>query len=104
MANESRREELIKKLQSEVDQADWEMLKPHFKRGALFKVSPEVNLFEIAAFLGLDDVPSIKKHLDNGTLVKADESDEQIYGSDKNKFFANFVVVQPYVLFQPYKQ
>ena len=104
MSDGSQREDLVKKFQSEVDQADWEMLTPHYSRGALFKVDPKVNLFDVAASLGLDDVESVKKYLDEGTLSKAVEADELMYGADKNKFFANFVVVQPYVLFQPYDE
>jgi len=44
----------------------------------------------------------VKSLLDSGKLEKSSPEDEERFGKDKNRFFANFVVVQPYVLFQPY--
>lgn len=102
MQNGDSHDDLIKKFKSEVDQADWEMLRPHYERGALFKVDPSVDLFVVAAAMGLDDVEVVKDYLDQGKIKKADEADEVNFSADKNKFFANFVVVQPYVLFQVY--
>lgn len=98
------KDELIKKFQSEVDQADWEMLTPHFERQALFKVSDGLDLFEVAADLALDNVEEIQKILTSGLLKRASEEDKNKYGLDKNKFFANFLVIQPYVIFQEYKE
>lgn len=102
MADYNQRQDLINKFKSEVDQADWEMLRPHYERGALFRVSENVDIFEVAASLALDDVHAVKGYLELNQIRKADESDYRQYIKDKNKFFANFIVVQPYVLFQPY--
>ena len=99
----SSREELLNKFKGEVDQADWEMLEPHYGRGALFYVSCDLNIFEVATDLALDNVSAVKEYLDSGQFVKASEQHFELYGTEKNKFFANFVVVQPYVLFQPFK-
>ena len=98
----SQRLELIKKFQSEVDQADWEMLEPHFKRNVLFKVDRKLDIFEVAADLALDNVSEVKNYLDRDLLMKVSDEDKIHYESDKNKFFANFVVVQPFVIFQEY--
>ena len=99
----SSREELLNKFKGEVDQADWEMLQPHYSRGALFYVSRDLNIFEVAADLALDNVSAVKDYLDSGQFKKATEEHLEAYSIDKNKFFANFVVIQPYVLFQPYE-
>ena len=98
----SSREELLNKFKSEVDQADWEMLQPHFDRGALFWVGKDLDLFEVAADLALDNVSKVKEYLDEGALCQANEEHQKKFSTQKNKFFANFVVIQPYVLFQPY--
>jgi len=102
MADFSQRMELVNKFKGEVDQADWEMLAPHHERGALFIVSKDADLFEVATSLALDEVQAVKSYLDLEHLRKSNDADLKLYGRDKNKFFANFVVVQPYVLFQPY--
>lgn len=98
----SSREELLNKFKSEVDQADWEMLQPHFDRGALFWVGKELDIFEVAADLALDNISMVKEYLDDGVLCQANDEHQKQFSEDKNKFFANFLVIQPYVLFQPY--
>ena len=96
------KEELIKKFKSEVDQADWEMLSPHFQRGALFKIDSKADMFRIAADLALDNVSEVRNYISENILIKASDKDLELFGKDKNVFFANFLVVQPYVLFQVY--
>ena len=82
----SSREELLNKFKGEVDR-DWEML-PHYSRGVLFYVSRDLNIFEVAADLALDNVSAVKEYLDSGQFKKPRRF--RVYSIDKNKFFANF--------------
>jgi hypothetical protein len=102
MSAPSQRDELIKKFKGEVDQADWEMLEPHHEREVLYNVDTSLSIFNVAADLALDDVSAVKAYLDKGLLCKTSSKDRDKFSADKNKFFANFIVVQPYVLFQTY--
>ena len=94
--------ELKKKFQGEIDQADWEMLAPHHERQTLFKVSRDLDIFDVAIDLAIDNVEEVKKYLESNQLTRLEDDEVLEYSKDKNKFFANFLVIQPYVIFQEY--
>ena len=94
--------ELKKKFQSEIDQADWEMLAPHHERQTLFRVSRDLDIFDVAIDFAIDNIDQVKKYLETNKLCRLEESEALKYAKDKNKFFANFLVIQPYVIFQEY--
>ena len=87
---------LKEKLKSEAEQADWDALKPHHDRGALFVVSDKLDLFVVGEAIANDDVTQVKIWLDNKDLFRLDNTDK----FDKEKFnkIGTFVIVQPYVL------
>lgn len=94
--------ELKKKFQGEIDQADWEMLAPHHERQTLFKVSRDLDIFDVAIDLAIDNVDEVKKYLESNQLTRLEDDEVLEYAKNKNKFFANFLVIQPYVIFQEY--
>ena len=94
--------ELRKKFQGEIDQADWEMLAPHYERETLFKVSRDLDIFDVAIDLAIDNVDQVKKYLESNQLIRPTDDEAREYAKEKNKFFANFLVIQPYVIFQEY--
>ncbi|MCT4642937.1 MAG: DUF2288 domain-containing protein [Bacteriovoracaceae bacterium] len=90
----------IEEFNGEVEQADWSMLKDHHKRGALFEVSLNLNLAEVANAFAKDYSSIVKLWLDDGDLVKVDDDRATKFAQDEFKKIANFLIVQPYVLIQ----
>ena len=58
--SEEQKKKLIEKFKSELEQADWNALKAHHERGALFLIAGDLDLYEVACSIALDDVTSVK--------------------------------------------
>ena len=89
-------EELKEKLAKDVDQASWEMLEDHHKRGAVFLVSG-ADLVEVATAAALDNASQIKILLDEQKLVKVDEPLREKFSAEPKAKNFRFIIVQPYV-------
>ena len=53
--------DLKEKLKNEIQQVEWEQLKPHQEREALVMVSQELALVEVALAFAEDDTKNVKK-------------------------------------------
>ncbi|WP_312375734.1 DUF2288 domain-containing protein [Pseudomonas oryzihabitans] len=51
----------------------WEELQPHFARGVLLEVVPELDLIEAAIAVTQDDAARVGQWLQQGQLAKVDE-------------------------------
>jgi hypothetical protein len=91
-------EKLKEKLKTEVEQADWDMLRVHHDNGAVFIVSGHLTLMDAAGAIALDKSSFVKVWLDNGELARP--SDEQVLQFEVEKFkkICDFIIIQPYVL------
>ena len=91
-------QELKEKLQTEIEEADWDMLKIHHDNGAVFIVHGELSLIDAAVAVAMDKTDFVKIWLDNGELARP--SDKEVTQFEKDKFskMCQFIIVQPYVL------
>lgn len=84
------------KFESEIEECDWDMLRPHHERGAVFIVTENLDLVSVATALAEDNVSQVKIWLDNKDFYKLEETKE--LENEPFKKFAKFLIVQPYVL------
>lgn len=91
-------EELREKLISEIEQADWDMLRTHHKNGAVFTVSGSLSLLDVALAVAQDKTQFVKIWLDSGELARVTE--EQVKSFEQSPFekICDFLIIRPYVL------
>lgn len=90
-------EELKEKLKADVDDASWELLADHHKRGAVFLVK-DADIVEVGVAMATDDSAKVKIWLDNGNFLKVDDEMAKDYAKDAKAKNFEFLIVQPYVL------
>lgn len=89
--------DLKEKLKNEIQQVEWEQLKPHQEREALVMVSQELALVEVALAFAEDDTKNVKKWMAQNLVYKPSPAEMSRHPSQKN---FKFVIVQPFVLVQ----
>lgn len=89
--------DLKDRLEKEIQQVEWEQLKPHHEREALVMVSQELPLIEVALAFAEDNTESVKKWMSQNLVYKPSPSDTARHPSEKT---FKFVIVQPFVLIQ----
>lgn len=94
--------DLKSKLKDDIDEASWEMLRDHHKRGAVFLVEG-IELVDAAAAVARDRVASVKVWLDNGNVKKVEDDLADDYEKSSNEKNFRFIIVQPYVFICPKK-
>lgn len=97
-------EELYKKFLKELDSADWNLLKDHFKREALFIVDQDLDLAQVALAIAEDSVKLVKDWLGSNKIRKVEAEETKLWEASPNQFFCHFLIVQPYVLIKLIKQ
>lgn len=108
--NESSTDRLIADLQSldqdlraqlnlETGRIQWRELAPHFARGVVVRVAPELDLVEVALRFAQDDRPQVERWLASGDLARASDDDARAWSAADTSFWA--VVAAPWVLVQP---
>lgn len=90
--------ELQQRLEAEVMEVEWDALLPHFGRGALVIVAPEVPLVQVAMAVSLDLKDDVAQWMQNGIVSKPSDEAAKSWARD-TRF--RFVIVQPFVLAQP---
>lgn len=88
--------DLKEKLSSEIEQADWDMLKPHHERGALFIVDQKLDLIDVGIAIAEDKTSLVKIWLDNKDLYQLDNADK--FDQEPCQKIGSFIIIQPYVL------
>ncbi|MGM8933782.1 DUF2288 domain-containing protein [Pseudomonas neustonica] len=78
---------------------EWKTLEPHFARGDLLVVAPEVDLVQAAAAMMEDDSEQIKHWMDAGQLQVATDAQAGDWAErESDNLWA--VVIRPWVLVQ----
>lgn len=93
-------QDLIDRLSKEIEVADWSMLEPHYKRDALFMVSGELELVQVASMVAQSRIDMIDFWIKDGLIVRPTEKEQKVYEETKFKKLANFMIVQPFVFAQ----
>ncbi len=86
------------KLEAEIGPADWKVIRPHFLRGAIIIVSPDLDLIDVAVKVAEDDTTCIKVWIEKGKLTKPLPEDAKIWEEEKKELTS--LVVEPFVLLQ----
>ena len=89
---------LKEKLSEEIQNCGWELLVPHYERGALLLVSSELNLADVGVALANDDMESVTTWLTSGDLQKVSPEKKEQWDKKNLSEFAEFLIIQPYVL------
>ena len=90
--------ELEEKLIKEIQSANWNMLEPHFKRDAVFLVSGDLDLVSVGLAIAGDQADLIKGWQEKNQFRRPNESEIELWKKDESKNFAQFLIIQPYVI------
>jgi hypothetical protein len=92
--------ELKESFKTEIEEADWSLLLPHYKRDALILIDPSLELTDVAATIADDQAPVIKAWMESDLLIRPTEEQVETWTEDQFTKLANFLIIQPYVLAQ----
>ncbi len=95
-------EELRAHLHGETSKLPWTELETHFARGALFKVAKGTDILDVAIVMSRDDKESLKKWLDNKTVIGVEVDDAKKWHETSASLWS--VVVAPFILVQEIEQ
>lgn len=98
MTDEHDEAALRAKLNSETGKLFWRELQPHFARGVVIYVAPDLDLIEVALRLSNDDKTAFETWLCAGEVARANDGHAQDWATRDPAFWA--VVVAPWVLVQ----
>lgn len=84
----------------DVNVGSWDMLGPHFARGALFVASSTLELKAVGDAIAKDRASEVARWLENSELRRPTDEEVAIWADKPNEEFANFIIVQPYVIIQ----
>ena len=93
------RELLAAKINSETARLSWAELVPQFAQGALLRVSPGVDLVEVAVAIACDEVSRVRQWQQQGQLAPVSDGEARLWNAASAELWA--VVVKPFVLVQP---
>jgi len=91
--------EILSRLDSEIDSAEWEWIRPHGERGAVVIVDRMLVLAEVGAVIANDDTVTVRGWLASGMISKPSEELMESWDQQPGKRFS-MLVVDPFVLVQ----
>lgn len=91
-------ESLHAKLNAETAKLRWAELEPHFARGAVIVVAPELDLVQVAQCVVADDQEAVTAWLEQGRLRRAEPAHAEDWSARDPQLWA--VVTAPWVLVQ----
>ena len=89
---------LFKKLMTEIDWADWEILHSHFVHNSLFVLEQGEDIYEFAAAVTNNDVALVETKISQGLVGRPDGYDVEKWRKSGQRFLT--LIVSPYVLIQ----
>ena len=92
-------EDICKRLESEMDSARWEWLKPHAERGVVIVVDMMLSMPQVGAAIASDDMEPVKGWLASGMIAKPATEQCQLWNRNSEKLF-HFLIIEPFVLVQ----
>ena len=85
-------------LEAEIGPVDWQVIRPHFLRGAIIIVSKDLDLIDVAVKVAEDDTHAIKDWIEEGKLTKPFPEDAKRWEEEMEELTS--LVVEPFVLVQ----
>lgn len=92
-------EDLRTQLQENLDEAEWEWLKPHVARDVVVVVDPRLDLVDVGVAIATDRVSSVEHWISEQLISKPTSTQLTDWNTDQTKRFTA-LIVQPYVLVQ----
>ncbi|HBB33223.1 MAG TPA: DUF2288 domain-containing protein [Cyanobacteria bacterium UBA8803] len=86
-------------LAENLDEAQWDWLKPHLQRDRLLVVHQELDLLDVGVAIAGDDTLSVQHWITNQQLHKPFPEQLTDWNNDQTKRF-HALIVQPYILVQ----
>ena len=90
---------LEEKLKSELETAEWEILKPHFERESLIIVSEELDILKVALTVAQGNLKQVELWMKDNLLTKPTPQQMQAWKQNPQTPFL-FLIVQPWVFAQ----
>lgn len=82
-----------------IDEAQWQWLKPHLERGSLVTLDASLDLAETGERIALDDSASIAALINAGKIGKPTAEEIEAWENEPEKKFL-VLIISPYVLIQ----
>jgi hypothetical protein len=92
-------DDIRKKLQGELDTADWQALRTQMHRDILILVAPELDLVEVACSVAKDRAADVAGWIAAGQLRKPGVEELAAWEREQEKTF-RMLIVAPYLLIQ----
>ncbi|QJD28874.1 DUF2288 domain-containing protein [Methylococcus geothermalis] len=89
---------LYAKLNQDAGKLTWPEMQPHFARGAVIRVAPELDLIEVGAVMATDETEILSRWIRDGRVGRATEVEARDWNERGPLFWA--VVIAPWVLVQ----
>lgn len=93
------KDELRKKLQAEIDVAEWAWIKPHLEHDRVIIVSQDLELLDVAVQIAVNELQQVESWMTQQLLTKPTREQIHAFDADDRRLF-QCVVVQPWVLIQ----
>jgi hypothetical protein len=93
-------DDLKEKLKTEIEIADWDMLRVHHEREAVFMVDRSIDLLVAAVAIAQDNSSLVSIWITDSKLARPEDSKVEEYELEKYKKNFDFIIIQPYVLVQ----
>ena len=88
---------LEQKLRSEINRVSWLPLAPHHARGALWLLTDDSDLVEVALAVANDDTSLVAGWIQSGRLRRAESDEVTAWTADPVAQYFEFLIVQPFV-------
>ena len=92
-------QDLRAELAEAIDEAEWNWLMPHARRGSLIVVHPQLNLLDVGVAIANDDTACVQRWIEEDLIRKPSQLQLSDWNMDQTKRFTA-LIVQPYVLVQ----
>ncbi len=84
----------------DINKGSWDMLAPHFARGALFLAASTLELRAVGEAIAKDQASTVAAWLESSELKRPSDEDVAQWAQQGGEEFAHFIIVQPYVIIQ----
>ena len=98
MTNKS---ELTEKLKAELQTATWPLLEEHAKNDRIIVVSNKLDIINVGIHVATDNTDQVGQWIQSGEVAKPTLEQIDLWKNTQDMRFL-FLIIQPYVLLQPF--
>lgn len=91
--------DLRKKLQENLDEAEWDWLIPHAQKDVVILVANGLDLLDVGEAIANDHIPTVQNWIDEQLLTKPSSVQLGEWNGDPQRRF-DALIIEPYVLIQ----